>query len=215
VSIRVAVVDDQPLFCSGIGMLLESQPDLEFAGAAHDGEAGVALAEQELPDVMLMDLRMPLLDGIGATERIRSTITGDQAPRIIVLTTFERDEAVARAMRAGADGFVMKDTTPDFLLAAIRTVYAGHAVIAPKETAALFGGERVRPPRTEAIAALSAREKEVFLLAARGLSNAEAGQVAFISETTVKSHMRSILQKLGLTSRVQLVAFAYENGLVR
>lgn len=214
-SIRVAVVDDQPLFCSGIGMLLESQPDLEFAGAAHDGEAGVALAEQELPDVMLMDLRMPLLDGIGATERIRSTITGDQAPRIIVLTTFERDEAVARAMRAGADGFVMKDTTPDFLLAAIRTVYAGHAVIAPKETAALFGGERVRPPRTEAIAALSAREKEVFLLAARGLSNAEAGQVAFISETTVKSHMRSILQKLGLTSRVQLVAFAYENGLVR
>lgn len=214
-SIRVAVVDDQPLFCSGIGMLLESQPDLEFAGAAHDGEAGVALAEQELPDVMLMDLRMPLLDGIGATERIRSTITGDQAPRIIVLTTFERDEAVTRAMRAGADGFVMKDTTPDFLLAAIRTVHAGHAVIAPKETAALFGGERVRPPRTEAIAALSAREKEVFLLAARGLSNAEAGQVAFISETTVKSHMRSILQKLGLASRVQLVAFAYENGLVR
>jgi len=215
VSIRVAVVDDQPLFCSGIGMLLESQPDLEFAGAAHDGEAGVALAEQEFPDVMLMDLRMPLLDGIGATERIRSTITGDQAPRIIVLTTFERDEAVTRAMRAGADGFVMKDTTPDFLLAAIRTVHAGHAVIAPKETAALFGGERVRPPRTEAIAALSAREKEVFLLAARGLSNAEAGQVAFISETTVKSHMRSILQKLGLASRVQLVAFAYENGLVR
>jgi len=215
VSIRVAVVDDQPLFCSGIGMLLESQPDLEFAGAAHDGEAGVALAEQELPDVVLMDLRMPLLDGIGATERIRSTITGDQAPRIIVLTTFERDEAVTRAMRAGADGFVMKDTTPDFLLAAIRTVHAGHAVIAPKETAALFGGERVRPPRTEAIAALSAREKEVFLLAARGLSNAEAGQVAFISETTVKSHMRSILQKLGLASRVQLVAFAYENGLVR
>ncbi|OJX78051.1 response regulator transcription factor [Leifsonia sp. 71-9] len=214
-SIRVAVVDDQPLFCSGIGMLLESQPDLEFAGAAHDGEAGVALAEQELPDVVLMDLRMPLLDGIGATERIRSTITGDQAPRIIVLTTFERDEAVTRAMRAGADGFVMKDTTPDFLLAAIRTVHAGHAVIAPKETAALFGGERVRPPRTEAIAALSAREKEVFLLAARGLSNAEAGQVAFISETTVKSHMRSILQKLGLASRVQLVAFAYENGLVR
>lgn len=214
-SIRVAVVDDQPLFCSGIGMLLESQPDLEFAGAAHDGEAGVALAEQERPDVVLMDLRMPLLDGIGATERIRSTLTGDRAPRIIVLTTFERDEAVARAMRAGADGFVMKDTTPDFLLAAIRTVHAGHSVIAPKETAALFSGERVRPPRTEAIAALSAREKEVFLLAARGLSNAEAGQVAFISETTVKSHMRSILQKLGLASRVQLVAFAYENGLVR
>jgi len=215
VTIRVAVVDDQPLFCSGIGMLLEAQPDLEFAGAAHDGEAGVALTVREGPDVVLMDLRMPLLDGIGATACIRSTLTGDDAPRIIVLTTFERDEAVARAMRAGADGFVMKDTTPDFLLAAVRTVHAGHSVIAPKETAALFGGERVRPPRTETIAALSAREKEVFLLAARGLSNAEAGQVAFISETTVKSHMRSILQKLGLASRVQLVAFAYENGLVR
>lgn len=214
-SIRVAVVDDQPLFCSGIGMLLESQPDLAFAGAAHDGEAGVALAVRDRPDVVLMDLRMPQLDGIGATERIRAELPGDGAPRIIVLTTFERDEAVARAMRAGADGFVMKDTTPDFLLAAIRTVHAGHAVIAPKESAELFRGERARPARTETIAALSAREKEVFLLAARGLSNAEAGQAAFISETTVKSHMRSILQKLGLTSRVQLVAFAYENGLVR
>ncbi|WP_025156625.1 response regulator [Leifsonia aquatica] len=213
-TIRVAVVDDQPLFCSGIGMLLESQPDLEFAGAAHDGAAGVALVLRDRPQVVLMDLRMPVLDGIRATERIRAEATGDDAPRIVVLTTFERDEAVARAMRAGADGFVMKDTTPDFLLAAIRTVHAGHAVIAPKETAALFGGERV-PARTEAIAALSAREKEVFLLAARGLSNADAGQVAFISETTVKSHMRSILQKLGLASRVQLVAFAYENGLVR
>ncbi len=123
-SIRVAVVDDRPLFCSGIGMLLESQPDLVFAGAAHDGESGVALVVRDAPDVVLMDLRMPVLDGIGATERIRSTVGGDGAPRIIVLTTFERDEAVARAMRAGADGFVMKDTTPDFLLAAIRTVYA-------------------------------------------------------------------------------------------
>lgn len=213
-TIRVAVVDDQPLFCSGIGMLLESQPDLEFAGAAYDGAAGVELVLRDRPQVVLMDLRMPVLDGIRATERIRAETAGDDAPRIVVLTTFERDEAVARAMRAGADGFVMKDTTPDFLLAAIRTVHAGHAVIAPKETAALFGGERV-PARTEAIAALSAREKEVFLLAARGLSNADAGQVAFISETTVKSHMRSILQKLGLASRVQLVAFAYENGLVR
>ena len=213
-SIRVAVIDDQPLFCSGIAMLLEAQPDLAFSGSAHDGEAGVALVLRDRPDVVLMDLRMPVLDGIRATERIRAHATGDDAPRIVVLTTFERDEAVARAMRAGADGFVLKDTTPDFLLAAIRTVHAGHAVIAPKETAALFSGERA-PVRTHAIAALSAREKEVFLLAARGLSNAEAGQVAFISETTVKSHMRSILQKLGLTSRVQLVAFAYENGLVR
>ena len=214
-SIRVAVVDDQPLFCSGIGMLLESQSELDFAGAAHDGEAGVELAVRERPDVVLMDLRMPVLDGIGATARIRAEITGEDAPRIIVLTTFERDEAVARALGAGADGFVLKDTTSDFLLAAIRTVHAGHAVIAPKETAALFRAGGVRRARPETIAALSAREKEVFLLAARGLSNAEAGQAAFITEATVKSHMRSILQKLGLTSRVQLVAFAHENGLVR
>ena len=135
-------------------------------------------------------------------------------PKIVVLTTFERDHAVAAALRAGADGYIMKDTTPEFVLAAIRTVHAGHAVVAPRDTAALLR-DGIRPARPEAIAALSAREKEVFLLAARGLSNAEAGQAAFISEATVKSHMRSILQKLGLTSRVQLVAFAHENGLVR
>ncbi|WP_348788664.1 response regulator transcription factor [Leifsonia sp. NPDC080035] len=213
-SIRVVVVDDQPLFSSGIAMLLEAQPDLEFAGAAHDGESGVELVVRERPDVVLMDLRMPVLDGIAATERIRAAVTGEDAPRIVVLTTFERDEAVARALSAGADGFVLKDTTSEFLIAAVRTVHAGHAVIAPKETAALFRAAGARRARTEAIAALSAREKEVFVLAARGLSNAEAGQAAFITEATVKSHMRSILQKLGLTSRVQLVAFAHENGLV-
>lgn len=216
--IRVAVVDDQVLFCSGLAMLIESQPDLEFAGSAHDGEAAVALVAKEKPDVVLMDVRMPVLDGIAATERIlaeavASTERSD-APKIIVLTTFQRDEAVARAVRAGASGFIMKDTTPEFVLAAIRTVDAGHAVIAPKDVADLFGAQR-RPPAPDAIAGLSAREKEVFLLAARGLSNAEVGQTSYISEATVKSHMRSILAKLGLSSRVQLVAFAYENGLVR
>lgn len=215
--IRVAVVDDQALFCSGLAMLIESQPDLEFAGSAHDGDAAVALAARERPDVVLMDVRMPVLDGIAATERILAESAGSagaDAPKIIVLTTFERDEAVARAVRAGASGFIMKDTTPEFVLAAIRTVDAGHAVIAPKDAAELFGAQR-RTPAPDAIAALSAREKEVFLLAARGLSNAEVGQTAYISEATVKSHMRSILAKLALTSRVQLVAFAYENGLVR
>lgn len=216
--IRVAVVDDQVLFCSGLAMLIESQPDLEFAGSAHDGEAAVALVAREKPDVVLMDVRMPVLDGIAATERILAEAAAsterNDAPRIIVLTTFQRDEAVARAVRAGASGFIMKDTTPEFVLAAIRTVDAGHAVIAPKDVADLFSAQR-RPPTPDAIAGLSAREKEVFLLAARGLSNAEVGQTAYISEATVKSHMRSILAKLGLSSRVQLVAFAYENGLVR
>lgn len=216
--IRVAVVDDQVLFCSGLAMLIESQPDLEFAGSAHDGEAAVALVAKEKPDVVLMDVRMPVLDGIAATERILAEAVAsterNDAPKIIVLTTFQRDEAVARAVRAGASGFIMKDTTPEFVLAAIRTVDAGHAVIAPKDVADLFGAQR-RPPAPDAIAGLSAREKEVFLLAARGLSNAEVGQTSYISEATVKSHMRSILAKLGLSSRVQLVAFAYENGLVR
>lgn len=216
--IRVAVVDDQVLFCSGLAMLIESQPDLEFAGSAHDGEAAVALVAKEKPDVVLMDVRMPVLDGIAATERILAEAVAsterNDAPKIIVLTTFQRDEAVARAVRAGASGFIMKDTTPEFVLAAIRTVDAGHAVIAPKDVADLFGAQR-RPPAPDAIAGLSAREKEVFLLAARGLSNAEVGQTSYIGEATVKSHMRSILAKLGLSSRVQLVAFAYENGLVR
>ncbi len=215
-AIRVAVADDQPLFCSGIAMLVESQDDLVFAGEAHDGEAAVALAREERPDVLLMDVRMPVLDGIAATARILAEAgeAGEAgAPRVIVLTTFERDELVERAIRAGAHGFVLKDTTPEFVLAAIRTVHTGHAVIAPKQTAELFRAAAHRHP--EAIAGLSAREKEVFLLAARGQSNGEIGEVAFISEATVKSHMRSILAKLGLTSRVQLVAFAYENGLVR
>ncbi|TDP99149.1 MULTISPECIES: response regulator transcription factor [unclassified Leifsonia] len=210
--IRVAIADDQPLFCTGLQMMIESQPDLEFAGSAPDGLQAMHLARSARPDVLLMDIRMPVLDGIAATEGIRRE-NAEPLPRIVVLTTFERDEAVAAALRAGADGFVLKDATPEFILAAIRTVHDGHSVIAPKATTDLFRTLARRRP--EAIDALSVREKEVFLLAARGLSNGEIGRTAFISEATVKSHVRSILAKLGLASRVQLVAFAYENGLVR
>lgn len=210
--IRVAIADDQPLFCTGLQMMIESQPDLEFAGSAPDGLQAMQLARSARPDVLLMDIRMPVLDGIAATEGIRRE-NAEPLPRIVVLTTFERDEAVAAALRAGADGFVLKDATPDFILAAIRTVHDGHSVIAPKATTDLFRTLARRRP--EAIDTLSVREKEVFLLAARGLSNGEIGRTAFISEATVKSHVRSILAKLGLASRVQLVAFAYENGLVR
>lgn len=210
--IRVAVADDQPLFCAGLQMMIESQPDLEFAGTASDGLQAVQLARSARPDVLLMDIRMPVLDGIAATEAIRRDPT-PLPSRIVVLTTFERDEAVAAALRAGADGFLVKDATPDFILAAIRTVHDGHSVIAPKATTDLFRTLARRRP--EAIDALSVREKEVFLLAARGLNNGEIGRTAFISEATVKSHVRSILAKLQLASRVQLVAFAYENGLVR
>jgi len=210
--IRVAIADDQPLFCTGLQMMIESQPDLEFAGSAPDGLQAMHLARSARPDVLLMDIRMPVLDGIAATEGIRRE-NAEPLPRIVVLTTFERDEAVAAALRAGADGFVLKDATPEFILAAIRTVHDGHSVIAPKATTDLFRTLARRRP--EAIDALSVREKEVFLLAARGLSNGEIGRTAFISEATVKSHVRSILAKLRLASRVQLVAFAYENGLVR
>lgn len=228
--IRVAIADDQRLFCSGIEMLIESQPDLQFVGAAHDGEAAIALAREARPDVMLMDIRMPLLDGIAATARIlAATDSGERTsdhgatiphapPKVIMLTTFQRDEAVVRAIDAGAEGFIMKDTTPEFVLASIRTVYAGHSVIAPSDTADIIRSRtsrQHREPAAESILVLSAREKEVFLLAARGLSNANIAQTAYISEATVKSHIRSILAKLSLTSRVQIVAHAYENGLLR
>ncbi len=227
-AIRVAIADDQRLFCSGIEMLIESQPDLQFVGAAYDGEAAIALAREVRPDVMLMDIRMPLLDGIAATARILAGAdSGDRTsgeaipeapPKVIMLTTFQRDEAVIRAIHAGAEGFIMKDTTPEFVLASIRTVYAGHSVIAPSDTADIIRSQtsrQYREPAAEAIMVLSAREKEVFLLAARGLSNANIAQTAYISEATVKSHIRSILGKLSLTSRVQIVAHAYENGLLR
>ncbi|WP_341953671.1 response regulator transcription factor [Salinibacterium sp. TMP30] len=213
--IRVAIADDQQLFCSGIQMLIESQADLEFVGAAYDGEAAIVLAQSARPDVILMDIRMPIIDGIEATTRILGTQEGQ--PKIIMLTTFQRDEAVIRAIRAGAEGFLMKDTTPEFVLASIRTVHAGHSVIAPSSTVDLIRqrtNRTNREPAEEAIAVLSAREKEVFLLAARGLSNAEIAQAAYISESTAKSHIRSILAKLALTSRVQIVAHAYENGLL-
>ncbi|CAM5283248.1 response regulator [Leifsonia shinshuensis] len=210
--IRVAVADDQPLFCAGLQMMIESQSDLAFVGAAADGRQAVELARSQRPEVILMDIRMPVMDGIAATRAIRGE-SPTECPRIVVLTTFDRDEAVASALRAGADGFLLKDATPDFILAAIRTVHEGNSVIAPKSTSELLRTLARRRP--EAIEPLSVREKEVFLLAARGLSNAEIGRTAFISEATVKSHIRSILAKLGITSRVQLVAFAYENGLVR
>jgi DNA-binding NarL/FixJ family response regulator len=220
-AIRVAIADDHELFCSGVQMLIESQPDLTYAGAAYDGNQAVELAQRERPDVMLMDVRMPGIDGIEATRRILSATRSDggqdTTTKIVVLTTLQRDDAVVRAIRAGAHGFLIKDTTPEFILASIRTVHAGRSVIAPSDTAALFRNtswDEGHPPAEESIAALSAREKEIFLFAARGLSNAEIGQTAYISEATAKSHLRSILSTLGLTSRVQLVAFAYDHRLV-
>jgi len=217
-AVRVALVDDQALFRAGIRMLVESQDDLVFAGDAADGRAAVALAARSRPDVILMDVRMPQLDGIAATERILADAERDgrQPPRILVLTTFDLDENAARAIRAGASGFVLKDADPEFLLAAIRTVHRGNAVIAANATRELIAHASRgsgRRPAPDAWADLTAREREIFALAAKGLSNAEIAAAEFLGEATVKTHLSRVLGKLGLRDRVQLVVFAYEHDL--
>ncbi len=217
--IRVALVDDQALFRAGIRMLVSSQPDLEFAGEAGDGRQAIELAATERPDVILMDIRMPVMDGIESTMAILAAADrrGQTPPRVIVLTTFDLDEAAARAIRGGASGFVLKDADPEFLLAAIRTVHAGNAVIAASATRDLFehfSGASRRPEKPATFATLTARERDIFAHAAKGLSNAEIAASEFLSEATVKTHISRVLGKLGLRDRVQLVVFAFEHGLV-
>ncbi|MET4581629.1 DNA-binding NarL/FixJ family response regulator [Conyzicola nivalis] len=215
--IRVGLVDDQALFRTGIRMLVSSQADLEFVGQAGDGVEGIAMAATALPDVILMDIRMPVMDGIESTREIlaQAAQRGGPQPRIIVLTTFDLDEAAMRAIRGGASGFLLKDADPEFLLAAIRTVHAGTSVIAASATRELF--ENFDSQATSAVPAsfdtLTAREKDIFVLAARGLSNSEIAATEFLSEATVKTHISRVLGKLGLRDRVQLVVFAYENRL--
>jgi len=215
--ITVGLVDDQALFRAGIRMLVSSQPDLEFVGEAGNGAEGVTMVREARPDVVLMDIRMPVMDGIEATESILSEADarGGPAPRVIVLTTFDLDEAATRAIRAGASGFVLKDADPEFLLAAIRTVHAGSAVIAASATRELFEhfSGRAESDEPEEFLTLTTRERDIFLLAARGLSNAEIAAKEFLSEATVKTHVSRILGKLGLRDRVQLVVYAYEHGL--
>ncbi|QUW19075.1 response regulator transcription factor [Agrococcus sp. Marseille-Q4369] len=209
--IRVLIVDDQALFRSGIRMLIESQPDLQCVGEAADGAQAVRLAEAQQPDVVLMDVRMPVLDGISATDRI---VRAQPDVRVVVLTTFDLDEAAARAIRAGASGFVLKDAEPELVLAAIRTVHAGNEVVAASATRELFKAfGRQRHSAPAAFAELTERERQIFALAAKGLSNTEIARSEFVSEATVKTHISRILGKLGLRDRVQLVVFAYEHGL--
>ncbi|MCR8670336.1 response regulator transcription factor [Agrococcus sp. HG114] len=210
--IRVLIVDDQALFRSGIRMLVDSQPDLQCVGEAADGAQAVRLADEQQPDVVLMDVRMPVLDGISATDRI---VRARPATRVVVLTTFDLDEAAARAIRAGASGFILKDAEPELVLAAIRTVHAGNEVVAASATRELFKAFG-RQPRSapSAFGALTDRERQIFALAAKGLSNTEIARSEFVSEATVKTHVSRVLGKLGLRDRVQLVVFAYEHGLV-
>jgi len=215
--IRVVLVDDQDLFREGVKVIVDGQSGMEVAGSAGDGHEAVRLVDELSPDVVLMDIRMPEMDGVEATRQIFAPdrVARRKAPvRVIVLTTFNLDDRAATAIRYGASGFLLKDTTPARLAEAIRTVYAGNAVLAPADLSTLLEGQfRERSPTPAAYLELTDKEREVFLAVATGLSNAEiAGQV-FASESTVKTHVGAILRKLGLRDRVQIVVFAHEHGL--
>jgi DNA-binding NarL/FixJ family response regulator len=217
VSVRVVVADDQQLVRAGFRVLVDSAPDLQVVGEAGDGAEAVELARRERPDVVLMDIRMPTMDGLEATRRIAADelLAG---VRVLVLTTFDLDEYVYRALRVGASGFLLKDTPPAELLAAIRVVAAGDALLAPSVTRRLIEEFARRPEPAAvapaALAALTDREREVLALVARGLSNAELAGRIHVSAATAKTHVSRILAKLQARDRAQLVMLAYETGLV-
>jgi DNA-binding NarL/FixJ family response regulator len=211
--LRVLVADDQAVVRIGFTAMLDAQPDMTVVGAAADGRQAISLATQLHPDVVLMDIRMPVLDGIEATRALQ---TSPEPPKVLVLTTFDLDDYVYDALRAGASGFLLKDATPEQILAAVRVIGAGEALLAPSVTRRLIAefasrARLITPPELDR---LTAREREVLLLVAAGLSNAEIAGQLYLAEQTVKSHVSSILLKLGLRDRVQAVILAYESGLV-
>jgi DNA-binding NarL/FixJ family response regulator len=216
--IRVLIADDQALVRAGFRMVLEAEDDLVVVGEAADGAEAVTAAREHEPDVILMDVRMPNVDGLEATRRVLTGSDGD-GPRILILTTFDLDEYVYEALRAGASGFLLKDAPPEDLVDAIRVVARGDALLAPAIMRRVIE-EYVRhaSPREQTspreLDELTPRELEILRLVARGLSNAEIAKEAFVSETTVKTHVAHILMKLGLRDRVQAVVYAYENGVV-
>jgi DNA-binding NarL/FixJ family response regulator len=219
VTIRVVLADDQVLVRTGFRMILAEADDIEVVGEASDGDSAVQVAGSTGPDVVLMDVRMPGTDGIAATRRIRASGSAS-APRVLILTTFDLDEYVYAGLRAGASGFLLKDALAAELLAAVRAVASGEAVVAPTVTRRLierFIGEDATDgrPSAEMLDVLTGREREVLTLIARGLSNAEIAQRLFLSEGTVKSHVSRLLAKLGLRDRIQAVILAYEAGLIR
>jgi DNA-binding NarL/FixJ family response regulator len=215
--IKVLIVDDQSLVRAGFRMILEAESDVEVVGEAADGGEAIDAASELQPDVILMDVRMPNVDGLEATRRL---LEGkDEGPRILILTTFDLDEYVYEALRVGASGFLLKDTPPEQLVDAIRVVASGDALLSPTITRRVIEQFVRRPPASvlkpaPALEELTARELEMLRFIARGLSNAEIAKEAFVSETTVKTHVAHILMKLRLRDRVQAVVFAYENGVV-
>jgi DNA-binding NarL/FixJ family response regulator len=211
--IRIVIADDQALVRSGFRLIVDARPDLEVVGEAEDGEQAVALVEELDPDVILLDVRMPNLDGIEATKRIVDSGSGT---RILVLTTFDLDEYVYGAIRAGASGFLLKDVRPNELVDAIRVVASGNALLGPSAVERLlrrFSEER--PLDTAAVGLLTDREAETLRLLANGLSNAEIAATLVVSETTVKTHVSNLLRKLGVRDRVQAVIAAYDAGVVQ
>ena len=215
--IRVALVDDQELVRAGFRMVLDAQPDMTVTGEAADGQAAVELAARGESDVMVMDVRMPRMDGVEAARQI---CAAGSRPRVLMLTTFDLDEYAFAALKAGASGFLLKDVPPEELLFAIRAVHSGDAVVAPSTTRRLIdrfapmlpsGAHDAEPDLT----GLTSREREVLALIAQGLSNTEIAERLFVSEATVKTHVGRVLSKLGLRDRVQAVVFAYETGIVK
>ena len=215
--IRVMIADDQTLVRKGLRMILEVEADLEVVGEAADGTQALHVAQETQPDVVLMDVRMPQMDGLEATRRLLGN--GEHHPHVLILTTFDLDDYVYEALRAGASGFVLKDMPPEQLVAAIHTVANGDALLSPVITRRLIeafvqrppDGARTAPPELQQ---LTPREADILRLIARGLSNAEIAAAAFVSEPTVKTHVARILMKLGLRDRVQVVVYAYEHRLV-
>jgi DNA-binding NarL/FixJ family response regulator len=221
VTIRVLLVDDQPLLRTGFRLILEAEGDIAVVGEAGEGKTGVELTRTMLPDVVLMDVRMPGMDGIEATRRIVRGGAASHDPKVLILTTFDLDEYVIEAIRAGASGFLLKDAPPEDLVEAIRIVGAGDAIVAPSVTRRLLDQFASRLPavratgRPPALDTLTEREREVLRHVARGMSNAEIAAALVVSETTVKTHVGNVLAKLDLRDRVQAVVYAYENGLIQ
>jgi DNA-binding NarL/FixJ family response regulator len=217
-AIDVLLVDDQDLFREGVKVIVDAQDGMRVVGSAPDGLEAVRLVDDLEPDVVLMDIRMPEMDGVEATRQIFAPerVARRLKPvRVIVLTTFNLDDRAATAIRSGASGFLLKDTTPAMLADAIRTVHTGNAVLAPTDLTTLLDHQlTARRPAPAAYAALTEKEREVFDAVSRGLSNAEIAALVFASESTVKTHVGAILRKLALRDRVQIVVFAHEHGLV-
>jgi DNA-binding NarL/FixJ family response regulator len=216
-NIKVFLVDDQAMVRAGFRMILESEPDIEVVGEAEDGSAGVSGVHKLKPDVVLMDVQMPIMDGLEATRQIAES-QDEILTRVLILTTFERDEYIFEALRAGASGFLLKNAPPEDLVSAVRVVAEGNALLAPSITRRIIAefSKRSIPNVKEAdIKDLTTRELEVLRHVARGLTNAEIAKELLVSEATVKTHVSNILNKLDVRDRIQVVVYAYENGLVQ